>query len=309
MDKAALGLNSLTLEMEKTVKIAPRADEVLANLLDALPELTLHHSPGGKVYTALSLTARHIVSSLFSDQNPVGVPLSSFGTIIFPYHSMGAVDSLDLFGLDELILFSFYRLNCHRYRKVADIGANIGLHSLIMARCGFIVQSYEPDPEHLTLFRENMQANQVSSVKVIEAAVSAQTGEAEFLRLRGNTTGSHIAGAKNNPYGEIDRFKVQLASFSEVAEHVDFAKIDAEGHEAVIVASLSATQWDTIDVMLEIGTEANAVAIFDYATCVKVNIFTQKNGWNLARGVTDLPTSYKQGSAFMTRKTSMPWTS
>jgi FkbM family methyltransferase len=168
------------------------------------------------------------------------------------------------------------------------------------------VNSYEPDPEHIALFKANMAANGVTSVTVHEAAVSAEAGEAEFLRLRGNTTGSHLAGAKSDPYGQIDRFAVRLEAFAEIAARVDFAKIDAEGHEAVIITSLPAQRWDGFDAMLEIGSDANAAAIFDYASGAGVNLFTQKTGWQKARAVADLPTSYKQGSAFLTRKDAMP---
>ncbi|MFC0241620.1 FkbM family methyltransferase [Rhodopseudomonas telluris] len=284
---------------------APAADEVLAAIIAALPELTHHHAPGSATYQALAAAARQAVVTLFA-QGGRDVPFGPFGRISFPYHAMGAVDSLDLFGLDELILFAFYWQNRGTYQKTADIGGNIGLHSLVMARCGFAVETYEPDPEHVALLQANLRANGVTTVHVNEAAVSAQAGEAEFLRLRGNTTGSHIAGAKLDPYGEIDRFKVRLEAFARIAAAVDFAKIDAEGHEAVIITSLPAARWDSLDVMLEIGSDANAAAIFDYATQAGVRLFTQKTGWRKAESLADLPTSYKQGSAFLTRKDAMP---
>lgn len=288
-----------------TAPRAPSADEILAAILAALPELAHHHAPGGAAYQALAAAARQAVVTLFA-QGGKDVPFGPFGPISFPYHAMGAVDSLDLFGLDELILFAFYWQNRGIYKNTADIGGNIGLHSLVMARCGFHVNSYEPDPEHIALFKANMTANGVGTVTVHEAAVSAEAGQAEFLRLRGNTTGSHLAGAKSDPYGQIDRFAVRLEAFTEIAAKVDFAKIDAEGHEAVIITSLPAERWDGFDAMLEIGSDANAAAIFDYATRSGVRIFTQKTGWRKARTVADLPTSYKQGSAFLTRKDAMP---
>uniref|UniRef100_E6VHF4 Methyltransferase FkbM family n=1 Tax=Rhodopseudomonas palustris (strain DX-1) TaxID=652103 RepID=E6VHF4_RHOPX len=287
------------------VPCAPAPDQILADIIAALPELARHHAPGGAAYTALASAARSAVVALFG-RGGRDVRFGPFGPISFPYHRMGAVDSLDLFGLDELILFSFYWQNRGRYRRVADIGGNIGLHSLIMARCGFAVETYEPDPEHVALFQANMRANGVTTVHVNEAAVSAQAGEAEFLRLRGNTTGSHIAGAKLDPYGEIDRFKVRLAAFDDIAAKADFAKIDAEGHEAVIITSLPRERWATIDVMLEIGSDANAAAIFDYARSAGVHLFTQKTGWRRAETLADLPTSYKQGSAFLTAGDAIP---
>ena len=199
-----------------TAPRAPSADEILAAILAALPELAHHHAPGGAAYQALAAAARQAVVTLFA-QGGKDVPFGPFGSISFPYHAMGAVDSLDLFGLDELILFAFYWQNRGIYKKTADIGGNIGLHSLVMARCGFDVNSYEPDPEHIALFKANMAANGVGTVTVHEAAVSAEAGQAEFLRLRGNTTGSHLAGAKSDPYGQIDRFAVRLEAFAAIA--------------------------------------------------------------------------------------------
>ena len=50
-----------------------------------------------------------------------------FGEISLPYFKMGAIDSHDLFGLDEMIIFSYYYNNKNKYKKVSDLGANIGL--------------------------------------------------------------------------------------------------------------------------------------------------------------------------------------
>ncbi len=259
-----------------------------------------------KLYQALELSARSALLPLFGPGQQGVVEFGSFGSIRFPYRTMGAVDSLDLFGLDELIIFAFYWANRGRYRKVADIGANIGLHSLVMSRCGFDVLSFEPDPRHIEIMQGNLAANGAKSVEVVPSAVSDKAGAAEFIRVVGNTTGSHLAGAKDNPYGELEKFPVSLVPFGEIIDKVDFAKIDAEGHEVVILTSIRPEQWDGTDVMLEIGTPENARLIFDYTQRSGVNIFTQKNGWALARTIADLPTSYKHGSAFLTRLAAMP---
>lgn len=282
------------------------AEQILGAILTALPELARHHARDSKTWKALDIAARQSVAALFGPGQTGAVPFGPFGELVFPYRSMGAVNSLDLFGLDELIIFSFYWANRSRYRKMADIGANIGLHSLVMARCGFGVTCFEPDPRHIEILNENMRANGVQSVKLVPAAVSDKTGSATFIRVVGNTTGSHLAGAKSNPYGELDKFDVSLVPFTDIIAQVDFAKVDAEGHEVVILRSVRPEQWDRVDVMVEIGTEENANLIFDYAAGAGVNIFTQKTGWARAASVADLPTSYKEGSAFLTRKSAMP---
>ena len=95
-----------------------------------------------------------------------------FGEISFPDLKMGTIDSLDLFGLDEVIIFSYYYNNRHRYKKVSDIGANIGLHSLLMSKCGYQVEAYEPDPRHIEIIENNFKLNNVNSVKINQVAVS-----------------------------------------------------------------------------------------------------------------------------------------
>ena len=37
-------------------------------------------------------------------------------------------------------MFAFYYRNREFHKKVADIGANIGLHSIVLSKCGFEVE-------------------------------------------------------------------------------------------------------------------------------------------------------------------------
>ena len=93
--------------------------------------------------------------------------LLPFGDLDFPYREMGAINTLHLFGLDELIIFSYYWANKFRYKKVADLGANIGLHSIILSKFGYNVTSYEPDPIHFDKLIQNANLNNVSNINWI----------------------------------------------------------------------------------------------------------------------------------------------
>jgi FkbM family methyltransferase len=285
---------------------SPTAEDALAALMRALPDAARHHATDSAIYQAFAVAARQAVVASFGPDQRQPVQFGPFGPISFPYRSMGTIDTLDLFGLDELIIFAFYWANRGLYSRIADIGANIGLHTLIMSRCGFEVTSFEPDPRHVEIMQENLKRNGVPAAKIVASAVSDKAGTAEFVRVLGNTTGSHLAGAKHNPYGKLDRFGVSLVPFSDIIAGIDFAKIDAEGHEAVLVTSVQPDQWHSTDVMLEIGSEENAGLIFDYVRRTGINIFTQRNGWSLARTAADLPTSHKHGSAFITRRDAVP---
>jgi len=221
---------------------------------------------------------------------------------------MGAIDSLDLFGLDELLIFAFYFKNRERYRRVADIGANLGLHSIVLAKCGFEVDSYEPDPSHFEKLRRNLSLNGVSACNPYQKAVSDHEGTMEFVRVLGNTTSSHLAGAKSNPYGKLEKFEVIVTDIKAISEKVDLLKIDAEGHEAVLLSSIADRTWENVDAFVEVGSPVNAKLIFSRFSDTNVNIFAQKLGWNKVRVFEDMPTSYKEGGIFITTKSQMCWT-
>src|ERR1051326_7016979 len=111
---------------------------MLGELIEALPDISRQHARSSRVYALLEKVARQAVeSSHLSAVEGANANLGPFGRISLPYQKMGTVDSLNLFDLDELIIFGFYWTNRHRYRKTADIGANLGLHSILMSRCGW----------------------------------------------------------------------------------------------------------------------------------------------------------------------------
>src|SRR3989304_8075860 len=111
---------------------------------------------------------------------------------------MGALDSLNLFDLDELIIFSYYWVNRKRYQTVLDIGSNLGLHSIILHKCKYQTFSYEPDPAHFEILQENFALNGIEDTNAQNVAVSTVAGESSFLRVLGNTMSSHLVGAKKN---------------------------------------------------------------------------------------------------------------
>ena len=280
----------------------------LGGLFDRLIASPHDHACTNPRYRALAAEWKAAFrASPFAGATAAPVPFGPFGPLTLPYRRMGAIDSIDLFGLDELIIFAFYWANRARYRRAVDIGANIGLHSIVMARCGFAVRAFEPDPVHLEILRANLKLNGVSNIEVVEAAVSDRDGETQFVRVKGNTTGSHLAGAKAAPYGALDRFSVPIRRFADAVADADFAKIDAEGHEAVILRSLSAERWQSLDAMVDVGTAENARALFDHFQALPVNLFAQKIGWERVREIGGMPASHREGSLFISARQERTW--
>lgn len=273
-------------------------DSTLDDILTAIPEIVTVLRRGTATYSLLDQVAIRAANKSGLGPQGGGVELAQFGHVDLPYRRMGAIDTLDLFGLDELILFSYYQCNKDRYQRTADLGANSGLHSVLMGRLGWRVQAYEPDPQHAQVIRENLKLNRIDTVTLHEEAVSAEQGTVEFIRVLGNTTGSHIAGAKAQPYGELESFEVQAVGIQGIMAGADFIKMDVEGQEAQIICSTVLGDWTGTDVMLEVGTQENAEQIYSHLSELSVEMFSQKVGWARAQSANDLPAHHSEGSLF-----------
>lgn len=276
-------------------------------LIPALADMRALHAPDGRTLALLRGVARREVEARFTGDDGEPRPFGPFGPLAFPYFRMGAVDSLALFDIDELIIFAFYHANRGRYRRVADIGANIGLHSIVAARCGFEVRCFEPDPHHFERLRTNLAANGATAVAPTNAAVAETEGTLEFVRVLGNTTGSHLAGAKPDPYGELERFPVRTLPFGPILEWADLVKMDVEGFEKALLTGTGRAPWETTDAIVEIGNADNAAAVFAHFRGLGVGLFAQKLGWAPVTELAGMPTSYREGSLFVSCKPQVPW--
>lgn len=274
-------------------------------IFETLAENPARHVHSSALYRLCKATVRSAIEELFSSTERVAQPFGPFGDISMPYTKMGAINSLDLFGVDELIIFAFYNANRTRYKNVIDIGANLGLHSMILARCGFNVRAFEPDPWHYGMLTENLAANK-ANVTTFKEAVSVKDGEAQFVRVLGNTTGSHLAGSKDS-YGEKEIFTVPIRAVAPLFESADFAKIDAEGHEKELLLAATPELMQKLDIMVEIGNPENAKAVFAHFQAIGIGMFAQKIGWGRVQSLNDVPTSHREGSLFISAKPAMPW--
>lgn len=208
--------------------------------------------------------------------------------LTLPYQSMGKVDTLDLFAPKELELLALY--DALSYRRVADIGANVGLHAQWMAaKCGWQVEAYEPDPEIFQQLERNTAGLQVFCHN---AAVSDQSGEAAFVRVMNNRTGSHLQGMKS-PYGPLQEIRVQTLDARTVLRDVEFAKIDAEGSEWAILSRL---EGDT-DFVTEITSPEIAAKVFDRFH--DRFIYAQQRGWDRIFSADDMPVKHQDGAVYV----------
>ena len=280
---------------------------ILERLILALPSLKDQHAPSSLVYALLSQVARQEAEGNFQDVEPNPREFEPFGDVVIPYQSMGNRDSLNLFDLDELIIFSFYWINRKRYQRVLDLGANIGFHSILLSKCGFTVRAYEPDPAHFALLERNLDLNRSANVTVNNYAISTESGHREFVRVLENTYGNHLAGSKANPYGDLERFPVRVEPFQPLMGWADLIKMDVEGEEKEILRTTGHEDWLHTDAMVEVGSPENAEALFQHFNSIGVTQFSQKTGWSRVSKLEDMPINHFEGSLFVSCKDEMPW--
>ena len=278
---------------------------MMVNLVDTLfkliPEIKEHHQPSDEIYQSIDQYFKSYFQNLHQES-------ISFGEvkIFWPRVSLGNINSLNFFDLGQMILYKFYEINRNRYKSSVDLGANIGIDSLVMASLGYDVVAVEPDPACVDIFRKIIKKNDLNNIQIIQKAVSASRGLANFVRVKGNTTANHLAGRRTY-YGEADFFSVETILFEDLSIKPDLMKINVEGAEKDIVPLISPQIWDSCDTFIELHSMKDREVIFDFFQQNDLNIFSQKINWQKANSVEQLPLNYKEGYIFVSSKAKMPW--
>ena len=282
---------------------------IKADFLDFVRKNSIFHQRGTTWFNETEMSIIKEVKELHGIGKSEIFTLGELGNFNFPYFEMGSIDSVKLFGIDELILFSFYYANRNRYRKTLDLGANIGLHTLVMKKLGFQVTSYEPDPIHLTQIEKVMKLNSLSTEGLIPRAISDKSGIMEYIRVLGNTTGSHLIGSKQDVYGATEKVSVEVDDILGVLKNgkFDFVKMDVEGHEVVLLSRITVQSITSTDIMLEIGSEKNAKDIFTIISDKKIPAYAQKLNWARVEKLQDLPNHHTHGSLFLSMQGPPNW--
>lgn len=124
---------------------------------------------------------------------------------------------------------------------VLDIGANIGLYTLLLSRlvgpAGTVI-AFEPDPQLFEALTENCRKNSVTNVHLCNLAVGAHSGTKILFRS--------LLNAGDNRLAEVDpsdlrrAVEVRVATVDEIVgdRPVDFIKIDTQGWEGEVLAGM-----------------------------------------------------------------------
>ena len=160
-----------------------------------------------------------------------GVPTVLEGAVDDPYFQAIEGQAVALAGLAALI-----NRQVPRCSTVIDVGANIGLSTILLARMAERVIAFEPSPPNVAFLRRNLERNGINNVEVHAVAASSEPGTLRF-HVAQFGAGSHVVAAGHVSSDSISTVDVKAVTLDESdLPSIAFIKIDAEGHEPDVLA-------------------------------------------------------------------------
>ncbi len=161
---------------------------------------------------------------------------SRYGNMLYPPKDAFVGRSLKEYGQfneGEVQLFTHF---IAKESVVLDIGANIGAHTIPLAKLvgpGGVVVAFEPQPVLQQFLAANLIINSIPNVITYTMALGNREGECIIPELDYSLAGDFggisvdmVAEGQAVPIGSLDAFELQ---------RVDFIKLSAEGHESMIL--------------------------------------------------------------------------
>jgi FkbM family methyltransferase len=122
---------------------------------------------------------------------------------------------------------------CDPRLLMVDIGANIGVHTVCLARehRGRVL-AFEPDPDSYESLVANLELNRCSNVEAVQKACSAHSGRAKMVQ--GSQPDPAMRRVEPSDEGDIGLTTID-AEVHRLGRPVALLRIDAEGHEAAVL--------------------------------------------------------------------------
>jgi FkbM family methyltransferase len=147
-------------------------------------------------------------------------------------------------GYFETIELDLFRLAATKSKTIVDVGANIGLFSVLAAqnaRVGGVVHAFEPVPENIEYFKRNAGLNDISSkLQLNELAVGDKKGSLTLYISKEDIAIHSASKAHASGKSSISVPMVSLDDYvKENKLKIDLLKIDVEGYDGFVLKGAS----------------------------------------------------------------------
>ena len=119
-----------------------------------------------------------------------------------------------------------------------DIGANVGVFSLMASQIFKEVYSFELMKENYTLLKNNLKLNKISNVKAYNYALGENQGYGKMIINPLNNGGTSVKQLDKKSENSLKIFTLDQFNF----KNVDLIKIDVEGSELEVLKGLKETK-------------------------------------------------------------------
>jgi FkbM family methyltransferase len=143
--------------------------------------------------------------------------------------------------------------------RVWDVGANVGLYSVLTAQRAAGVVAFEPVPSTVKRLQANLALNEITNVQVVNAALGDAPGQVEMAMDTNGAGGNHLVRAGAGGVAVAVTTGDLVASESGLP---DIMKVDVEGFEPEVVQGA----WETLRARRPLlMLEVNATTMLDEA--------------------------------------------
>lgn len=144
--------------------------------------------------------------------------------------------SSDFAIFNELAIDDVYNINSFSNlpypKRIIDLGANIGVFSIIVAKKfpNATIIALEPERENFEILKKNVEESGATNVVLVNKAVAGKVGTA-VLHISGNNAGAHnLFHNLSDADGKEETQTVPTVTLNEFLP-ADIIKVDAEGAE------------------------------------------------------------------------------
>jgi len=140
----------------------------------------------------------------------------------------------------------FFLAHYREYSVFLDIGANIGIYSILMAQKGLLCHAFEPMPDNYMAMLKNISLNKLeNNIRSHNFALGCEDCTSEFIYEKINTGASRLASNSSDyegPENSKEILNLNIFRLDAIADRLAISpdekiliKMDAEGMEHMIL--------------------------------------------------------------------------
>lgn len=159
---------------------------------------------------------------------------------------------------------------------IVDVGANVGIHTTIMAKCVGSkgrVFAFEPHPKIANRLKNNIDLNNQNQVKIIKKGLSNEKKKVDFYihkndrTHKGNSTfyKDHLGRNKKKIKIEVNTLDNFINNNKKIIDNLNLIKIDTEGNDFnVLLGSKKTLNKFSPDIIFKYDNESWSLAGYDF---------------------------------------------